>query len=334
MDENIQRFLEGIKVGAQQSHKNMTLFCLLAAKEADVDFLTLDEALDAGVLSITELDQSGRVPELKVSNRSDRKILMLDGEELVGAKQNRVLNVTVLISAQSETVIPVSCVEQGRWSYRTPEFGSARRSMSAAMRKKKSETIVASLEYDGSFSSDQATVWAEIDEKYARMETAPSPTLAMSDLYEAHRHSSEDYLKAFHPVDNQVGMVVFIDGEMAGVELLCKFDTFRQTYGKLVQSYVMDALETLPSKEKPQTRPSLARARSVLESAGNASTEKRKSVALGQDVRLESEEVVGAGLEFDGHLLQMSIFFKTERTSRGRKSTMSRASRRRDSLVR
>jgi len=100
MNENVLRFLEGTKVGAKQSHKNMTLYCLLAAKESDVDFMMLDEALGSGGLAITELDDSGSVPELKVTNKSDRRVLMLDGEELVGAKQNRVLNVTVLIAAQ------------------------------------------------------------------------------------------------------------------------------------------------------------------------------------------------------------------------------------------
>jgi hypothetical protein len=44
MNENIQRFLEGIKVGAKQSHKNMTLYCLLSAQEADVDLIPLDES--------------------------------------------------------------------------------------------------------------------------------------------------------------------------------------------------------------------------------------------------------------------------------------------------
>ena len=62
-----------------------------------------------------------------VSPEFPNSLLMLDGEELVGAKKNRVLNVTVLIAAQSDTVIPVSCVEQGRWSYWSQEFGSARR---------------------------------------------------------------------------------------------------------------------------------------------------------------------------------------------------------------
>jgi hypothetical protein len=333
MDEIIKGFLKDIKVGVKQSHENMTLYCLLAAREADVDFLTLDDALDRGALAITEMDEEGSVPELKVSNKSDQKILMLDGEELVGAKQNRVLNVTVLIAAQSETVIPVSCVEQGRWSYKTREFTSARRAMSADLKKKKSRSVQHNLRAAGSFASAQGMVWHEIDDKFERMAAAPSPTMAMSDLYESHEDLAGRYLKAFHPVENQIGMVVFIDGEIAGVELLDKFDTFRRTHKKLIHSYVMDALETAMLKDKPRGKPSKAIATKILESAASASVEKRKSVALGKDVRLESKVVVGAGLEFEGQVLQMSIFVNSEAERISRSGSLRKASHRARRIV-
>lgn len=335
MNENIQRFLEGIKVGAKQSHENMTLYCLLAAEEAGVDVVTLDEALDSGQLAITELGESGSVPELKVTNRSDRKVLMMDGEELVGAKQNRVLNVTVLIAAQSETIIPVSCVEAGRWSYRSREFRSARRTMSPDLKRKKSQSVRGNLSSAGSFASDQSRVWDEIDAKFERMDADRSPTMALSDLYESHEDLSRAYLKAFQPVDRQIGIVVFIDGEVAGLEVLDKFEAFRKNHPKLVQSYVMDALETAVVQAKGKRKASKARASRLLESAGKSTVEKRNSVALGQDVRLESAEVVGAGLEFEGQVLQLTIFQQDdEDSSGGRRTPMSRASRRRNSMGR
>jgi hypothetical protein len=58
----------------------------------------------------------------------------LAGEELVGSKQNRIVNTTMLIQAKSTPVIPVSCVEQGRWNYRSPRFSSEERIMSPALR--------------------------------------------------------------------------------------------------------------------------------------------------------------------------------------------------------
>jgi hypothetical protein len=113
--EEIQSFLENAKGGAQQTHRNMTLFLLLASDTAEPDYLILEEALGQGVVEITEVSQGGSVPELKLINRSTRKLLIVDGEELVGAKQNRIVDATFLIAGRTEITIPVSCVEQGRW---------------------------------------------------------------------------------------------------------------------------------------------------------------------------------------------------------------------------
>jgi len=107
-----------------------------------------------GPCSIVFKAMSGE-PELKVVNKSDQKILLVDGEELVGAKQNRVLNATILIAPKSETTIPVLCVEQGGWSYRSERFGSHSRSMSANLRNRKSETVTMNLHKDREFRSNQ-----------------------------------------------------------------------------------------------------------------------------------------------------------------------------------
>jgi hypothetical protein len=142
------------------------------------------------------------------------------------------------------------------------------------------------------FRSDQGVVWDEIENKYSRMAAERSPTMAMADLYEAHRESTEDYLKAFHPVDHQIGMAVFVDGKFAGIELLGKFETFRKSHSKLVNSYVMDAVETADSTVKTDTGQAKIRASKILQSAAEASTENRKSVVLGNDIRLESDTLL------------------------------------------
>lgn len=90
-------------------------------------WLTLDAALAGGEVEVTEVSESGSVPELCLLNRSSLPIFLLDGEELVGAKQNRILNLSILVPAASNFEVPVSCVEQGRWSWRSRGFQSAGR---------------------------------------------------------------------------------------------------------------------------------------------------------------------------------------------------------------
>jgi len=67
------------------------------------------------LIQITELDNEGSVHELKLSNLGKKTVLIIKGEELVGAKQNRIVNSSFLIAGKTKVVIPVSCVEQGRW---------------------------------------------------------------------------------------------------------------------------------------------------------------------------------------------------------------------------
>jgi len=47
---------------------------------------------------ITEVSAGGRVPELAFENSSDETVLLVDGDELVGAKQNRVVNLSILVA--------------------------------------------------------------------------------------------------------------------------------------------------------------------------------------------------------------------------------------------
>ena len=73
----------------------------------------------------------------------------------------------------------------------------------------------------------------------------------------------------------------------------------------------------------------------LLTAVGEGRVDKRKSVALGHDVRVEAEQVVGAGLEFERRMLQMSIFLSDDgQKDEGSSSNLIRASRRRNTLRR
>ena len=116
-------------------------------------------------MEVVELDSDGSVPELKVVNKSSKMILILDGEELVGAKQNRIVNTTILIQRNTTIVIPVSCVEHGRWSYDSPRFHSQERMLSSNLRAMKTEQVNYSVRASGEFRANQGAIWDSIAEK-------------------------------------------------------------------------------------------------------------------------------------------------------------------------
>jgi hypothetical protein len=77
----------------------------------------------------------------------------------VGAKQNRILNMTVLVAVQTDVTIPVSCVEQGRWGYRARHSAPSDFSLYAGLRAKTSAWVSRSLREGRGHTADQLGVW-------------------------------------------------------------------------------------------------------------------------------------------------------------------------------
>ena len=104
MEPVIKEYLGQIKVGRKQSYKNLALFPLLSEYETTLNYLTLDEAFAGGLIEVGEIDQGGSVPEIKVVNKAPKRVLILDGEELVGANHS-VQEICDLIGADYTLVV-------------------------------------------------------------------------------------------------------------------------------------------------------------------------------------------------------------------------------------
>ena len=117
--------LPTLRVGDPVRHEALSVFPLFSDANDGVDYRLSDEALADESLLVEEVSEGGSVPDLLVENKGDVRVLFLEGEELVGAKQNRILNTSVLVAAHTKIEIPVSCVEQGRWGYKSRYFGSS-----------------------------------------------------------------------------------------------------------------------------------------------------------------------------------------------------------------
>ena len=291
-------------LGSPTGHRNLAVFSLFGASAQAADYLVLDEALERGLARITEVSEAGSVPELAFENASDRDVLLLDGEELVGARQNRILNLTIPVGPKHRLVIPVSCVERGRWAYRTREFASAGRKLYARARAAKMVQVSGSMERSGSHASDQAFLWNDIARKRGRLSVS-SRTEAMADLFEAHEGALVGYQHAFAPAPGQVGAVFAVDGMVRGVEILDSPATFAHFLAKLVGSYAMDAIDT---DEPVETTPTLDDAERFLSRVNAASAKSFPGLDKGEDVRLEGERLAGGALLAEGRVVHLAAF--------------------------
>ncbi len=303
-------FLETAKIARKQAYRNLTIFPLLAPDGVEPDYLTLEQALDQNLIKITELDNEGSVPELKLSNLGKKTVLIIEGEELIGAKQNRIVNSSFLIAGKTEVVIPVSCVEQGRWSYRSEAFESGKKMMHASLRRVHQEDVKYSLKRGRGYRSDQGRIWDDIADKLDRMEV-PSPTAAMADAFDSYEDKLSDFLDKFHLIEWQVGAVFAIDGQVLGLEGFGCHDTFKRFFNKLVKSYALDALDS-PKKQQRESVPP-DNARRFLTSATKSKGENHPSLGLGTNVTFESRIVSGAALVEKDRVLHLSAFKKEKR---------------------
>ncbi len=201
----IKEVLQRLSIGVPRSFRAVTMVPLFAETDIPASYLTLDEALARSLARVTEVSEGGSVPELWFENYSDKPVLLVDGEELVGARQNRIVNLTILVGPLKKIRIPVSCVERGRWAYVSQEFRSADRTLYASARAAKIHQVSQNLRHHGSCQADQRAIWQDIAAKSSRMR-ARSRTEAMSDLYEQRRRGVDAYRTSLQPEPKQVGV--------------------------------------------------------------------------------------------------------------------------------
>src|SRR5262249_14188100 len=150
------------RIGSPASFRALTIFPLYSQESRPIEYLLADEAVAAGVVTVQEVSEAGSVPELSVENKGDTRVLFLEGEELRGARQNRILNTSVLVPARSILKIPVSCVEQRRWRYTSSSLSPSKSICSSTIRRTLKTSVSRSLKTNHSHHSDQQTIWNDV----------------------------------------------------------------------------------------------------------------------------------------------------------------------------
>jgi hypothetical protein len=236
-----------------------------------------------------------------VANGADRPLLLLDGEELIGAKQNRILNTTVLVAAHTEVTIPVSCVEQGRWRSRGGKFHPSGASLYASLRRKKAGWVSRSIRAGLGHTADQGGVWTHLADRAMQLRVS-SPPGAMHDLYARYDTDMAAARQALAAQPGQVGALVYMVGRWAGLDLLAGPRLFGRAWPRLCAGYVADAIGLEP---KPWLR---LDAGAVLATVVQGQAEPTHAVGMGEEYRLGTSGLAGATLMAQGRVAHLMAF--------------------------
>jgi hypothetical protein len=224
------------------------------------------------------------VPELLVDNQDDRRVLFLDGEELIGAKQNRVLNASVLVAAHSKVKLPVSCVEEGRWRMQSKYFRSSGSHTPSKLRRAMMASVSKSVKEAKGHFSDQSEVWEEVAHLHAA-HGVESTTDAMSDAFQYHAASIDAYRANLKYVPGACGVAVAVEDRVVCLDLFDKPATCQKVWDRMLSGVVFDALEAGPSTKQA----SVEDVQQLIDVTGVLTWEPSDAVGEGDEYRAESD---------------------------------------------
>jgi hypothetical protein len=299
MDE-ILGYLETLNIGPMQQHRNMSVLPLLG-KDSRLEYLVLDEAVKQGLI----IKETRTVAEVYAENQTEKNVLLLIGEYLVGGWQNRMMATNAYLAKDFKGSIPARCVQQHRWSM-TPSFfpnaepyGEKSSELFSTSERRVSPSVMMAASL-----GSQGDVWNQVS--YLMESTgAKSATHNIGDIYDIKKKDISEYVRGFDYAPGCVGMIIGTpngDGSKRySIELFDRKGTMRKQFGKIIESYALEAVAG--NKELVCRRQDLAGfLRDVkAELAGkDCSIESREPVSLGKDLAISGEDFEGLSLVYKG----------------------------------
>lgn len=269
---------------------------------------------DSG-LTIDELPDA-EVPHLVVHNPTGQPILIVEGEQFVGGRQNRTANTSVLVPAGEARQIPVSCLEVGRWG-RHRAFEHAPTFTPRRVRRTKQREVARTMAGisapigghpgapSGDRSGDQHQVWHAIQTEMNAM-AAPSDTGAVADadqvlIRDQHRRDAVDELVARGPLPGQCGIVVAHGWRAVAAEVFGTRELLAAHWGPLVRSHLLEQPTATGQR-------SATGAMKLLRRFAQADSVDSPGLGMGTEHHVAAERVTGQALTLDGALVHAGIF--------------------------
>ena len=258
----------------------------------------------ASGLVVDELEEPS-VQALRVRNPGDKPVLVVEGEHFIGGDQNRAVNVTVLVPSLGDLVIPVSCLEQGRWGRRRK---SRRDEAFAAVRVRATQNagVAESMRAHGSREGNQAAVWHEVGDMLSRA-SVRSATGAAADMKMASHGRNEsrtaaiEKLAARGPLPGQCGIAVVHGRRVAGMDLFGAPQLLAAHWSALVRSHLLEA-------HRAEGSASATRVLKVVRGFAVAPAQESPGVGLGVEHRMADRRLVGHALTLKGAIVHAAFF--------------------------
>lgn len=295
---------EGLVFGEVAKFGGLGVIPLCVDRCPDLPSLdTLEQALEKGAVRISEIGEAGEVQYLLFQNEGDQAVMVLDGEEIEGGKQNRIVNTTLIILAHQTVKIPVSCIEAGRWHEQDrADFQSGQAIFRAKSRAAQKASVTANVRAGNGYRSNQHAVWDQVAESLDALRVR-SGTANFREARARVADQIDEFVNAFRPAHNQIGSIFMNRHRILGVEMVATPALFSEVCDKVTRSFAFEALDVADLNGI-----SMDSVKHWWDKILIAKYSSHKSPAVGEDIRISTEELTGSGLVWNNVLVHLSCF--------------------------
>lgn len=289
-----------------QKHQNLSIVQFLSSPSNSFEYISGSEAIKKGFVEVKEINEQGNVNKLHLINLSDKYIFFMDGDILTGAKQNRVLNSSVMIAPNSKINLPVSCIEQGRWRSVSNKFNPSNHISPQKLRAKKSQSVSLNLMAKQFYLADQSKVWQDVDNYYQIFDMS-SNTMDLSELFTRKENDFEIFIKKFELNPNSNGISLFVNKKLLSIDLFNRTDIYQEYFPKILRA---SAIETFQLKEKENQITEAEATYKTLNLFDTLETIKYETypgIGIGTEKRFNTENITGFELNFNNHLIHLTL---------------------------
>ena len=285
---------------------NITIFFLQSKTKLENNFLTLEESISKSLVDIKEVNSKGTIRYLKVSNKSNQKLLILGSEQIIGnaLKQNRVVNNTTLVPEKTTIMLSVSCCEKNRWSPAVANNICTSESLYFTKGR-----INNSVDIFDNNKTDQFKIWDDIAEKLDEFNTK-SFTGTLEDTYNKNKLYFDEITNYFKINENDVGVVAAIGNRLVNVEIFSSNKLLKMYFPKIIKSLIFESYKKTSQNYLLGLKDVYKLFRLI--EFSEKKLHKPHNDCLGEEIRFNSDRVVGSCLNYKEKLLHFSGFLKDD----------------------
>lgn len=297
------------KAVSVQTQKSLSVVQFISSNIDTFDYVSLGKATSEKMIELVELKEGASVNDIYVINHSDKYVFMMDGDIIEGAKQNRIINTSVLLAPNVKTQIHVSCVEQGRWHHVSESFTPSDYVAPANLRQMKNEDVFFCKRQNNKSYADQGKIWDRVAENQKEF-NIKSQTQSLSDIAIVKEKDFKKFTEEFKAEEEVNGIALFNGNKFVGLDLFNRAEVYKEYFPKILKGAAMQFLNVkAPSKKIDQSELKYK----LLETMDNIEGFEKSTfegAGAGIEERFESEILNGFSLMFDNKLIHLTAMQK------------------------